>query len=145
MKKIEAIISPSRVAAVLDTLERRGIEVFTLSEVWTTAAGPRYAMLYRATVYAVDLVPRAKLEAVCSDAYALPVAYAITDAARTGRADDGDVLIFSVEDGMSNERADQIRRDSPSASCTEMRSDSASTAQHLERTAGFRHRGSSLI
>ena len=103
MKKIEAIISPSRVTAVRDALERRGIEVFTLSEVWGTASEPGHMVLYRGTLYAVDLLLRAKLEVICGDEYALPIAYTITDAARTGRADDGGVLILSVDDRISAE------------------------------------------
>jgi len=105
MKKIEAIVPPSRVAAVQDALERRGIGEFTLLEVWVTGAEPGYRMLYRGTKHAVELFPRAKLEVVCGDAYALPVAYVITDAARTGCAGDDGVLILSVDDGSSYERS----------------------------------------
>jgi len=102
MKKIEAIIPPSRVTEAQQALERRGIEWFTLLEVWGTGAAPGYTVLYRGTMYPVGLLPRAKLEVVCGDEYALPVAYAIADAARTGRADDGRVLILSVEDRRSH-------------------------------------------
>jgi nitrogen regulatory protein P-II 1 len=105
VKKIEAIIASSRVAAVQDALGRHGIGEFTLLEVWGTGAEPGYKMLHRGTTHAVDLFPRAKLEVVCGDVYALPVAYAITDAARTGCAGDGSVLILSVEDGSSYERS----------------------------------------
>jgi nitrogen regulatory protein P-II 1 len=105
MKKIEAIIPPSRVAAVHDALERQDILEFTLLEVWVMGAEPGYKMLHRGTTHAVDLFPRAKLEVVCGDVYALPVAYAITDAARTGCAGDGSVLILSVDDGSSHQRS----------------------------------------
>jgi nitrogen regulatory protein PII len=105
MKKIEAIIPPSRVTEVQHALERRGIEWFTLSEVWGTGAAPGDTVRYRGTMYPVGLLPRAKLEVVCGDEHALPVAYAIMDAARTGRADDGRVLVLSVDDGRSSERS----------------------------------------
>ena len=105
MKKVEAIIPPSRVAEVQHTLERRGIEWFTLLEVWAASAEPGYRAFYRGATYPVALLPRAKLEMVCRDEYALPVAYAIADAARTGHADDGDVLILSIEDRTSCERS----------------------------------------
>lgn len=105
MKKIEAIIPPSRVAAVQDALERQDIGEFTLLEVWVTGAEPGYKMLHRGTTHAVDLFPRAKLELVCRDVCALPVAYAISGAARTGCAGDGSVLILSVNDGSSYERS----------------------------------------
>jgi len=103
MKKIEAIIPTSRVAAVEHALERRDIAEFTLAEVWVIGAEPGDTVLHRGTTYTVDLSPRAKLEVVCGNEYALPVAYAITDAARTGCAGDGGVLILSVEDGSSYE------------------------------------------
>jgi nitrogen regulatory protein P-II 1 len=103
MKKIEAIIPTSRVAAVQDALERRDVGEFTLLEVWVTDAEPGGTVLHRGTTYAVDLFPRAKLEMVCNDQFAVPVAYAITDAARVGCAGDGGVLILSVDDGSSHE------------------------------------------
>jgi nitrogen regulatory protein P-II 1 len=105
MKKIEAIIPTSRVAAVQDALERWDIGEFTLLEVWVTGAEPGYKMLHRGTTHAVDLSPRAKLEVVCGDQCARPVAYAITEAARTGCVGDGGVLILSVDDGSSYERS----------------------------------------
>ena len=105
MKKIEAIIPTSRVAAVEHALERRDIAEFTLAEVWVIGAEPGDTVLHRGTTYTVDLSPRAKLEVVCGNEYALPVAYAITDAARTDCAGDGGVLILSVDDGSSYERS----------------------------------------
>jgi len=105
MKKIEAIIPTWRVAAVQHVLERRDIAEFTLADVWVIGAEPGDTVLHRGTTYTVDLSPRAKLEVVCGNEYALPVAYAITDAAGSGGAGDGGVLILSVEDGSSYERS----------------------------------------
>src|SRR5262245_5967408 len=101
MKKLEAIIPPSRVDAVRSALTLQcGLEGLTVSEVWGVGSHPRATALYRGSEYEVDLAPRVKVEAVVHDRYALPGVYAIVDAARMGSPADARVLVVPVADAV---------------------------------------------
>ena len=68
MKKLEAIIPPSRVDAVRSAHSLQcGLEGLTVSEVWGVGSHLRATAIYRGTEYEVDLAPRVKLEAVVHD------------------------------------------------------------------------------
>jgi nitrogen regulatory protein P-II 1 len=98
MKKVEAIISPHKLEDVRDSLLARGIEGLSVSEVCGTGHEPVRVSYYRGTQYEIDFHPKVKLETVVCDEDAMPTAYAIVDAARTGRVGDGKVTIAAVED-----------------------------------------------
>jgi nitrogen regulatory protein PII len=98
MKKVEAIIAPYKLEDVRDSLLARGIEGLSVSEVRGTGHEPVQASYYRGTPYVIDFHPKVKLETVVCDEDAMPTAYAIVEAARTGRMGDGKVTIAAVED-----------------------------------------------
>src|SRR5262249_28050901 len=100
MKKVEAIIAPSELDAVRDSLIAHGVQGFSLSKVADYNGDPYRVGRYRGTSYTVDLHPKIKLEIVVCDEDALPTAYAIVDAARTGRPADETLTIVPVEDAM---------------------------------------------
>lgn len=101
MKKLEAIIPPSRVDAVRSALSLQcGLEGLTVSEVWGVGSHLRATAMYRGTEYEVDLAPRVKVEAVVHDRYALPGIYAIVDAARMGSPADARVVVVPVADAV---------------------------------------------
>jgi len=97
MKKIEAIIRPSKVDPVRKALRMRGVETFELFEAAGYGSEPRPVVAYRGALHVVPSIPRIKLEVVVSDALAMPLLYDIVDAARTGRIGDGHVLVSPVE------------------------------------------------
>jgi len=98
MKKVEAIIPPHKLEAVRDSLLARGVEGLSVSEVRGTGHEPVQVGYYRGTPYDIDFHPKVKLETVVCDEDAVPTAYAIIDAARTGRVGDGKATIAAVED-----------------------------------------------
>jgi nitrogen regulatory protein P-II 1 len=100
MKKVEAIITPSRLEAVRESLVARGVQALSLTEVHGAGHEPPLVGSYRGTRYDIDLHPKLKLEIVVRDEDALPIAYAIVDAARSGHVGDGKVLIARVEDAV---------------------------------------------
>ncbi len=100
MKKVEAIIRPSRVDAVRTELAKRGIEGMTITELRGVGREPGHALLYRGASLVVDYLARVKVEIVVSDENARPVAFAIVDAARTGRDGDGRVCILPVDEAV---------------------------------------------
>jgi nitrogen regulatory protein P-II 1 len=100
MKKVEAIIAPSELDAVRDSLVAHGVEGLSISEAGSYGREPYRVGRYRGTPYTVDLHPKIKLEIVVCDEDTLPTAYAIADAARTGRVDDGTLMIVPIEDAV---------------------------------------------
>jgi nitrogen regulatory protein P-II 1 len=100
MKKVEAIIVPSRMEAVRDSLLARGIGSLSVSEVAGHGHEPDRVAYYRGSPYDIDFHPKLKLEVVVRDEDAIPTAYVISDAARTGRVGDGKIMILAIEDAV---------------------------------------------
>ncbi len=100
MKKVEAIIAPFKLDAVRDSLVARGVEGISVSEVLGHGHQACRLGRYRGTAYSIDLHPKLKLEIVVRDEDAIPTAYTISDAARTGRVGDGKVMILPVHDAV---------------------------------------------
>jgi nitrogen regulatory protein P-II 1 len=98
MKKIEAIIQPSKLDSVKEALIALGVEGMTASEVRGHGRQKGHREIYRGREYNVDLLPKVKLEVVVSDARVDEIVRALSTAARTGRIGDGKVFIYNVED-----------------------------------------------
>ena len=68
MKKIEAVVQPSRFDAVKTALQEVGVEGMTVSEVRGHGRQKGHTEVYRGSEYTVDLLPKIKIEMVVSDA-----------------------------------------------------------------------------
>ena len=109
MKKIEAIIQPSRFDAVKDALHEIGVEGMTVLEVRGHGRQKGHTEFYRGNEYKVDLLPKIKIEMVVPDALAEPSVQAILKAAKTGKIGDGKVFLTHVDDAIrirNEERGD---------------------------------------
>jgi len=100
MKKVEAIIVPSKLDAVRDALMVRGMAGLSVSEVAGHGHELDRVSYYRGCPYDIDFHPKLKVEIVVRDEDAMPTAYVICDAARTGRVGDGKIMILAVEDAI---------------------------------------------
>ncbi len=100
MKKIEAIIQPSRFESVKDALLEIGIEGITVSEVRGHGRQKGHTEIYRGSEYSVDLLPKVKLEMVIAKAHAEKVVAAILKAAKTGKIGDGKIFVYAIEDAI---------------------------------------------
>src|SRR5947209_16661981 len=96
MKKIEAIIRPSRVDEVKDALSSIGVSGMTVAEVKGFGRQKGHKELYRGAEYIVDFVPKVKIELVVQDDFVAEAIEAIQRAARTGNLGDGKIFIFEV-------------------------------------------------
>ena len=109
MKKIEAILQPSKLDAVKDALLEAGIEGMTILEARGHGRQKGHTEFYRGREYTVDLLPKVKIEMVVPDELKEKAIQAITGAARTGRIGDGKIFISPVEDAIrirNDERGD---------------------------------------
>ena len=98
MKKVEAIIVPSKLAAVMKSLARYGVDEVAVSEVTDFGHERPRTARYRGSQYAMEPVPNIKLEVAVCDEYAVPITHAIMQAARPGRIGDGKVFVTPLDD-----------------------------------------------
>jgi len=100
MQKIEAIIQPSKLDEVKDALIEIGIQGITVLEARGHGRQKGHTEFYRGREYAVDLLPKVKLELVVADALVEKSIQAIIGAARTGKIGDGKIFVSRVDDAI---------------------------------------------
>jgi len=97
MKKIEAIIKPFKLDAVKSVLAELGIQGLTVTEVKGFGRQKGHTEIYRGSEYAVDFLPKIKIEVVVAEAQRASVVEAVVKAAKTGKIGDGKIFVSSVE------------------------------------------------
>jgi len=100
MKKIEAIIQPSRLEQVKNALYEIGVEGMTVSEVRGHGRQKGHTEVYRGREYNVDLLPKVKIEMVLRDQMVELAVGAILKAAKTGKIGDGKIFLYPVEESI---------------------------------------------
>jgi nitrogen regulatory protein P-II 1 len=98
MKRIEAIIRPTKVGKVCIALENAGHPglTFSLIESRESMEGQKYQL--RGRTYKVDLVSRARVGVIVKDTDVDRIVETIRDAAFTGEKGDGEIYVHSMED-----------------------------------------------
>ena len=96
MTKIEAIIKPYTLEKVREALESAGVAGMTIYEVRGFGRQKGHSEIYKGAEYAVDFVPKLKVEAIVEDLAADSVVDAILAAANTGETGDGKVFTYPV-------------------------------------------------
>jgi nitrogen regulatory protein P-II 1 len=100
MKKMEAVIQPSKLDAVKEALHEIGIQGMTVSEVRGHGRQKGHSELYRGHEYTVDLLPKIKVEVVLPDKLAEQAVDAIIKAARSGKIGDGKIFLSDVSEAI---------------------------------------------
>ena len=100
MKKIEAIIQPSRFESVKEALREIGVEGMTVTEVRGHGRQKGHTETYRGREYVVDLLPKVRLEMVLPDRLLNTVVDVILKSAKTGKIGDGKIFISTVDDAV---------------------------------------------
>ena len=98
MKKIEAIIKPFKLDDVRAALMDIGITGLTVTEVKGFGRQKGHTEIYRGAEYAVDFLPKVKLELVLSDDAVERAVETIIETARSGKIGDGKIFIMPVEE-----------------------------------------------
>src|ERR1700681_714139 len=98
MKKVEAIVQPSRFDSVKDALREIGVEGMTVVEVRGHGRQKGHTETYRGREYSVDLLPKVKVEVVLDDAQVSAAVDAIVKAASTGKIGDGKIFLSKVDE-----------------------------------------------
>lgn len=100
MKKIEAIIQPSKLEMVKEALMDIGVEGITISEVRGHGRQKGHAETYRGAEYVVDFLPKVKLEIFAQDSRAEQIVDTIRTAANSGKIGDGKIFVSSIEEAV---------------------------------------------
>ena len=98
MKKIEAIIKPFKLDDVREALTEIGITGMTVTEVKGFGRQKGHTEIYRGAEYAVDFLPKVKLELVLPDEQIDRAVETIIETARSGKIGDGKIFILPVEE-----------------------------------------------
>jgi len=96
MKKIEAIIRHFKLEDVKNALTEQGVLGMTVSEVRGFGRQKGHVEMYRGTEYAVDFVPKVKLEIVVADDVLQKTVSTIMRAAQTGQIGDGKIFVSDL-------------------------------------------------
>jgi len=107
MKKIEAIIQPSRADAVKEALQDVGVQGMTLTEVRGHGRQKGHSEVYRGNEYTVDLLPKVKVEVVLPDDLVDSAVEAVVKAARTGKIGDGKIFLYDVAEAIRIRNGDR--------------------------------------
>ena len=96
MKLITEIVKPFKVDDVKDALKSAGVQGMTVSEVKGFGRQGGHTETYRGSEYAIDFVPKVKMELVVDEAQVDAVVDAIRAAANTGKIGDGKVWVTDI-------------------------------------------------
>ncbi len=97
MKKIEAIIKPFKLDDVKEALTEAGVIGMTVTEVRGFGRQKGHTELYRGSEYAVDFLPKIKVEVVVADHLADKIVEVLVETAKTGSIGDGKVFVLPAE------------------------------------------------
>lgn len=100
MTKLEAIIQPSRLDSVKETLQGVGVAGMTVWEVRGHGRQKGQTEVYRGNEYSVDLLPKIKLEIVVPNGLVESAVAAVIKSAKTGRIGDGKIFLTKLDEAI---------------------------------------------
>ena len=100
MKLIVATIKPFKLEDVREALTEIGVRGMMVPEIKGFGAQSGHTEIYRGAEYAVNFVPKIKLEVAVSASMADQVIETIAKTARTGKIGDGKIFVLDIGQAM---------------------------------------------
>ena len=100
MKKIEAVIRHFKLEDVKNALSEQGIAGMTITEVRGFGRQKGHTETYRGTEYAVDFVPKVKVEIAVGEDQSQAVIDTIIKTAQTGQIGDGKIFVSELTESI---------------------------------------------
>jgi nitrogen regulatory protein P-II 2 len=97
MKMIIAIIKPFKLEDVRDALTATGIQGMTVAEVKGYGRQKGHKEIYRGAEYAVNFLPKIRIDVAVDDNQVDKVVEVIANAAKTGQIGDGKIFITGID------------------------------------------------
>lgn len=96
-KLITAVVQPHRLESVKAALEAVGIRGLTVTEASGYGRQRGHVEVYRGAEYAVDLIPKVRIDVVVSEHELAGALEAVLGAAKSGRIGDGKIWVQTVD------------------------------------------------
>ncbi len=96
MKLVVAIIKPFKLEQVRKAVSEVGVQGVTVTEVRGFGRQRGHTEIYRGAEYAIEFVPKTKVEIAVDAVLLEQVIEAITKSARTGKVGDGKIFVFDL-------------------------------------------------
>jgi nitrogen regulatory protein P-II 2 len=96
MNLVSAIIKPFKLDEVREALMSLGLEGMTVTEVKGYGRQKGHTEIYRGAEYAVNFLPKIKIDVVVSDDNTAKTVEAIAAAAKTGQIGDGKIFVSPI-------------------------------------------------
>jgi nitrogen regulatory protein P-II 2 len=100
MKLVIVVIKPFKLDEVRDALTRLGVHGMTVNEVKGYGRQKGHMEIYRGAEYAVNFLPKLRLEIAVASEQLDQVMEAIAAAAKTGQIGDGKIFVMPLEHAM---------------------------------------------
>jgi nitrogen regulatory protein P-II 2 len=96
MKLVTAIIKPFKLDEVRKAVSDVGVQGVTVTEVRGFGRQRGHTEIYRGAEYAIEFVPKTKIEIAVDNSLLDQVIEAIIKSARTGKVGDGKIFVFDL-------------------------------------------------
>ena len=100
MKLVIAVIKPFKLDEVRDALVAVGVHGMTITEVKGYGRQKGHTEIYRGAEYAVNFLPKIRIEVAVPSDRVDAVVEAITAAAKTGQIGDGKIFVTPIEQAL---------------------------------------------
>lgn len=100
MKLVMAVIKPFKLDEVRQALTELGLQGMTVTEVKGYGRQKGHTEIYRGAEYAVNFLPKIKIEVVVPKKLVDKTVEAIAGAAKTGQIGDGKIFVGPIEQTM---------------------------------------------
>jgi nitrogen regulatory protein P-II 2 len=100
MKLVIAVIKPFKLDEVRDALTRLGVQGMTVTEVKGYGRQKGHMEIYRGAEYAVNFLPKVRMEIAVDSERLDQVVDAIAGAAKTGQIGDGKIFVTPLEQAL---------------------------------------------
>jgi nitrogen regulatory protein P-II 2 len=97
MKLVIAVIKPFKLEEVRDALTAIGVHGMTVTEVKGYGRQKGHMEIYRGAEYAVNFLPKVRIEVAVASELADKVVETIGTAAKTGQIGDGKIFVAPIE------------------------------------------------
>ena len=98
MKLVSAIIRPFKLDDVKDGLSKLGVMGMTVSEVKGFGRQKGHTEIYRGAEYAIDFIPKTKIEVAVADDMVDKVVEAIVESAKGNKVGDGKIFVTNLDE-----------------------------------------------
>jgi len=100
MKLVIAVIKPFKLDEVREALTRIGVHGMTVTEVKGYGRQKGHMEIYRGSEYAVNFLPKLRLEVAVASAQIEQVTEALAAAAKTGQIGDGKIFVTPLDQAL---------------------------------------------